>query len=286
MRMRTTRLMEMKQAGERIACITAYDYPTACLVDQAGFPLLLVGDSLGNVVLGHESTIPVTMDDMVRHTAAVARGVQQALVVADMPFMTYHESAAQALRNAGRLIQEGGAQAVKLEGGERIAATLRSVVEAGVPAMGHIGLTPQSVHSLGGYRVQGRTLEDAVRLVRDAEALEQAGAFAVVLETVPAELAARITQRLSIPTIGIGAGPHCNGEIQVLHEVLGLVQGRIYKHAKAYADLNATIAEALARYRSEVVSRHFPGADQSFELDAEVARQLDAALDAASASGQ
>ena len=184
----------------------------------------------------------------------------------------------------GRLIQEGGAQAVKLEGGERIAATLRAIVEAGVPVMGHIGLTPQSVHSLGGYRVQGRTLEDAVRLVRDAEALEQAGAFAVVLETVPAELAARITQRLSIPTIGIGAGPHCNGEIQVLHEVLGLVQGRIYKHAKAYADLNATIAEALARYRSEVVSRHFPGADQSFELDAKVAQQLDDALDGASAS--
>lgn len=222
MPVRITKFREMKQAGERIPCITAYDYPTAKLADAAGIPLILVGDSLGNVVLGYDSTVHVTMDDMVRHTQAVVRGAKNALIVADMPFMSYQASVEDAIRNAGRLIQEAGAHAVKLEGGKPIAEAVARLTSAGIPVLGHLGLTPQSVNQLGGYRVQGRTLPEAQELLDDAEALEAAGAFGVVLESVPGTLAEIVTNRLRVPTIGIGAGVGCDGQIQVLHDVLGL----------------------------------------------------------------
>jgi 3-methyl-2-oxobutanoate hydroxymethyltransferase len=274
MRVRTLKFGEMKQAGERIPCLTAYDYPTARLADASGVPLILVGDSLANVVLGYESTVPVTMDEMLHHTKAVVRGSENALIASDMPFMSYQISPEEALRNAGRLLQEAGAQAVKLEGGAAIAPTVKRLVDAGIPVIGHLGLTPQSVHQLGGYRVQGRSLSGARKLVHDAELLEEAGAFAVVLETVPAEVGKVVTERLGVPTIGIGAGAHCDGEIQVLHEILGLIDGRPRKHAKLYADLNAVISDALSRYVTEVRGGTFPGDEQSFSLDDGVLRDL------------
>ena len=273
MRVRTTKLAEMKRAGERIVCVTAYDYPTARLVDEAGIPVVLVGDSLGNVVLGYDSTIPVTLDDMTRHTQAVVRGTERALVVADMPFMTYGVSEESSMRNAARLLQEGGAQAVKLEGGRTVAATVRRLTESGIPVMGHVGLTPQSVHQLGGYRVQGKTAPEARRLLDDALALEEAGAFAVVIEAAPGELAALITRRLSIPTIGIGAGPHCDGQVQVLHDVLGLgsMQPR---HAKQYANLNAVVLDALRRYAAEAASGDFPTSEHTTSISESALREL------------
>ena len=273
MLVRTTKLREMKEAGERIVCITAYDFPTARLVEQAGVQVILVGDSLGNVVLGYETTIPVTLGDVLHHTRAVVRGAPQTLVVADMPFMTYSVSVEEALRNAGRLLQEGGAQAVKLEGGVAIAETVRRLTEIGIPVMGHIGLTPQSVNQLGGYRVQGRTLPQAQRLLEDAEALEASGAFAVVLETMPGELAKIVTHRLRIPTIGIGAGPDCDGQIQVLHDILGLGTRRP-KHAKLYADLNETIGGALRSYVEEVDRGQFPTEQHTIPIDDAVLREL------------
>lgn len=276
MRVRTTKFLEMKQAGERIPCVTAYDYPMARLADEVGIPLLLVGDSLGNVVLGYETTLQVTLDEVLHHTKAVVRGSSRALVVADMPFMTFQVSAEEALRNAGRLLQEGGAQAVKLEGGHRVAGTVCRLVESGIPVMGHLGLTPQSVHQFGGYRVQGRSLEDAARLIEDARELQDAGAFILVLETVPAELAQLVTQQLRIPTIGIGAGPHCDGEVQVLYELLGLVTARPRRHAKLFADLNVTVRDALQRYAREVQAREFPAAEHSTPLDPDVLSQLQA----------
>ncbi len=273
MPVRITRLQEMKAAGERIACVTAYDFPSARLVQQAGFEVVLVGDSLGNVVLGYDTTIPVTMDDMLHHTRAVVRGAPDLLVVADMPFMTFNVSADDALRNAGRLLQEGGAHAVKLEGGVPVADTVRRLTEAGIPVMGHLGLTPQSVNQLGGYRVQGRTLPQAQRLLDDADALEAAGAFSIVLETVPAELARIVTGRLRVPTIGIGAGPDCDGQIQVLHDILGFGVHRP-KHAKRYADLNETIGTALAAYAREVREGRFPAAEHAVPIDDAVLREL------------
>ena len=278
MPIRITKLQEMKAAGERIACVTAYDFPSARLVQQAGFEVVLVGDSLGNVVLGYDTTIPVTMDDMLHHTRAVARGAPDLLVVADMPFLTFNVSADDALRNAGRLLQEGGAHAVKLEGGVPVAGTVRRLTEAGIPVMGHLGLTPQSVNQLGGYRVQGRTLEQAQRLLDDAVALEEAGAFSIVLEAVPAELAGIVTRRLRIPTIGIGAGPDCDGQIQVLHDILGF-GARRPKHAKRYADLNETIGTALAAYAQDVREGRFPTADHTEPIDAAVLSELLSALE-------
>ena len=278
MPIRITKLQEMKAAGERIACVTAYDFPSARLVQQAGFEVVLVGDSLGNVVLGYDTTIPVTMDDMLHHTRAVARGAPDLLVVADMPFLTFNVSADDALRNAGRLLQEGGAHAVKLEGGVPVAGTVRRLTEAGIPVMGHLGLTPQSVNQLGGYRVQGRTLEQAQRLLDDAVALEEAGAFSIVLEAVPAELATIVTHRLKIPTIGIGAGPDCDGQIQVLHDILGF-GARRPKHAKRYADLNETIGTALAAYAQDVREGRFPTADHTEPIDAAVLSELLSALE-------
>jgi len=273
MPIRTTKLMEMKQVGERIACVTAYDFPTARLAAAAGLPLILVGDSLGNVVLGYDSTLPVTMDDMVHHTRAVVRGAPDALVVADMPFMSYQVNADEAMRNAGRLMQEGGASAVKLEGGQHIAETVTRLTDAGIPVMGHLGLTPQSVNQLGGYRVQGRTLPEAQRMLDDAEALERGGVFSIVLEAVPAPLAAVVTKRLRVPTIGIGAGVECDGQIQVLHDILGLGT-RQPKHGKRYLDLNAMIGEALQRYAAQVREGTFPAEEHATGIDDAVLLEL------------
>ena len=258
MRVTTRDVQRFKTQGERFPVLTAYDFPTARLVEEAGVPVILVGDSLGQVVLGHASTIPVTMEAMLHHTAAVVRGTELAMVVADMPFLSYNLSDEQALRNAGRFLQEAGAQTVKLEGGVRVAGTVRRLTEAGVPVMGHIGLTPQSVNQLGGYRVQGRTEAEALALMDDAVALQQAGAFSVVLELVPAELAKAVTERLDVPTVGIGAGPHCDGQVQVIHDLLGFGTSYIPKHAKRFADIGDVIRDAVARYVGEVRSGEFP----------------------------
>ncbi|MSQ25262.1 MAG: 3-methyl-2-oxobutanoate hydroxymethyltransferase [Dehalococcoidia bacterium] len=267
MRITIDRVKQMKQAGEKIVMLTAYDYPTARLVDQAGVPLILVGDSLGMVVLGYDSTVPVTMEDMLHHIKAVVRGSQHALVVGDLPFMSYQVSVETALVNAGRLLQEGGCQAVKLEGGERSAATVRALVESGIPVMGHIGLTPQSVNQLSGYRVQGKTPRAAVQLINDARALADAGAFAIVLESIPAVLAKVITEKMEAPTIGIGAGPFCDGQVQVLHDMLGLNPDFAPRHAKRYANLAETVTAAVTRYAAEVRSGVFPSAKESYGMD-------------------
>ncbi|MGQ9572465.1 MAG: 3-methyl-2-oxobutanoate hydroxymethyltransferase [Dehalococcoidia bacterium] len=260
-------LKAVKKRGEKIAMLTAYDYPTARIVDEAGVPIILVGDSLGMVVLGYDSTIPVTMADMLHHVKAVVRGTQHAHVVGDMPFMSYQAGPEEALRNAGRLMQEGGAQSVKLEGGKSVAETVRRLVEAGIPVMGHIGLTPQSVHQFGGYRVQGKTPAAAVKLLNDARALEEAGVYAIVLETIPAPLAKLITERVSVPTIGIGAGPYCDGQVLVLHDMLGLYPDFVPKHVKQYAHLAAEIGRAIRQYVTEVTEGRFPTEKESFMMD-------------------
>jgi 3-methyl-2-oxobutanoate hydroxymethyltransferase len=267
--MRTTilQIKEMKQKGKKIPMLTAYDYATAKLIDGAGVPLILVGDSLGMVVLGYESTIPVTMDEMLHHTKAVVRGTEQSLIIGDMPFMTYHASVSEALHNAARFIQEGGAQAVKLEGGEVMAETVRRVVDCGIPVMGHIGLTPQSVHQLGGFKVQGKTQEAAIRLVKDACALEEAGVFGIVLEAIPTPLAKLITKKVGVPTIGIGAGPFCDGQVQVVSDLLGLFTDFVPKHAKQYARLSDIIKQAVGEYINEVQAGTFPTDKQSYTMD-------------------
>jgi 3-methyl-2-oxobutanoate hydroxymethyltransferase len=275
MRLSIDQLRAMKQRDERFPMLTAYDYATAKLIDEAGIPLILVGDSLGMVILGYESTIPVTMEEMLHHTKAVVRGTKRALVVGDMPFMSYQVSSSEALRNAARFIQEGGAQAVKLEGGEVMAETVSRIVSCGIPVMGHIGLTPQSVHQLGGYKVVGKTPEAAARLLRDAIALEQAGVFALVLELVPAPLAKLITERVSIPTIGIGSGVDCDGQVQVISDILGLYTEFLPKHAKRYANLSETIKAAVSTYISEVQSRAFPTEKESYPMDEAVLAELE-----------
>lgn len=267
MRVTVSQIQDMKQKGERIAMLTAYDYTTAQLLDQAGADALLVGDSLGMVVLGYESTLPVTIEDMLHHTQAVSRGAKRALVVGDMPFMTYHTSIPEAIRNAGRFLQEAGAQAVKLEGGVSMAETVRQIIERGIPVMGHIGLTPQSINQLGGFKVQGKTREAAARMMADAKALEEAGAFAIVLECVPAPLSKLITERVSVPTIGIGAGVHCDGQVQVISDLIGLFSDFVPKHAKQYAKLGEEIRAAVAQYKAEVKSHAFPTAKESFAMD-------------------
>ena len=253
-----------KEKGEKIACLTAYDYCFARILDEAGIDLLLVGDSLGSVIQGHDSTLPVTMDDVIYHTRAVIRGRRRALVVSDMPFMTFQLGADDAKRNAGRLVQEGGAESVKLEGGVTQAATIEALVKMGVPVMGHVGLTPQSVHQFGGYRIQGRGEADARAILDDAMAVEQAGAFAVVLEGIPVQLAREITQRLSIPTIGIGAGMHCDGQILVVHDMLGLFDDFTPKFVKRYANLKDTIGGAVQSYMEEVRTAAFPAEEHTF----------------------
>jgi len=274
MRVRIHQLKEMKQRGEKFAMLTAYDYLTAKIIDEAGMPLILVGDSLGNVVLGYETTVPVTMDDMIHHIKAVTRAVKSALVVGDLPFMTYQINPEEAMRNSARFMQEGGAQAVKLEGGINVAETVKRIVDSGIPVMGHIGLTPQYINQLGGMRIQGKTLEAARKLLEDALALEQAGAFAVVIETVPSAIAALITKKLSIPTIGIGAGPYCDGQVQVVHDIFGLTSGFVPKHAKQYLQLAVLMKTAVTEYQNEVKNGVFPTEAHSFPVDEEVLKEL------------
>jgi 3-methyl-2-oxobutanoate hydroxymethyltransferase len=278
MRVSITEIKEMKQKGEKIAMLTAYDYATAKLIDEAGIPLILVGDSLGMVILGYESTIPVTMDEMIHHTKAVVRGTTRALIVGDMPFMTYQVSVDDALRNAARFIQEGGAQTVKLEGGENMAETVKRVVSSGIPVMGHIGLTPQSIHQLGGFKVMGKTPEAAVRLINDAKALDEAGVFAIVLECVPEPLSKLITEKVSVPTIGIGAGKYCDGQVQVISDLLGLYTDFVPKHAKQYARLFELIKSATADYIAEVQSGAFPTEKQSYAMDKSVLAELEKSM--------
>lgn len=276
-RVTTTGLAVMKADGQPVVMVTAYDAPGARLVEAAGVDAILVGDSLGMTVLGHPTTLPVTMDDMLRHTAAVSRATQRALIVADMPFMSYQVSYEEALRNAGRFLAEAGAHAVKIEGGAGVAELVGLLTDAGIPVMGHVGLTPQSVHAFGGYKLQGRDADSALRLVDDCLMLEAAGAFAVVLELVPAELAALISEELSIPTIGIGAGAGCDGQVQVFHDLLGLGDFTP-RHAKRYAEVGSAVTKAVAAYADDVRSGAFPGEAQTSHLDAEVLAELEQAL--------
>ena len=274
MRISINKIREMKQKGEKITMLTAYDYVTAKLVEEVGIPMILVGDSLGMVVLGYESTIPVTMEEMLHHTKAVVRGTIKALIVGDMPFMTYHLSTEQALQNAARFIQEAGTQAVKLEGGVTVADKVKRIVDCGIPVMGHIGLTPQSINQIGGYKIQGKTPEVAARMLDDAKALEQAGAFAVVLETVPTALATLITEKISIPTIGIGAGVGCDGQVQIINDIMGSYTGYIPKHAKQYAKLVDIMSNAISQYHEEVTTGQFPTDENSFPMDESVLDDL------------
>lgn len=269
-KVRITDLARMKSANMPITMLTAYDYPFARIFDQAGIDVLLVGDSLGMVVQGADSTLPVTVDEILYHLRMVTRGRQRALAVGDLPFLSYQVSIEQALLNAGRLVKEGGAEAVKLEGGIAMADTIRRIVDIDVPVMGHIGLTPQSVHRMGGHRVQGRRSGNAPgcreRLLEDAAAIEQAGCFAIVLEGIPAELASEITQRATVPTIGIGAGSACDGQVLVMHDLLGLSDGFVPRFAKPYANLGRDAAAAAASYIREVRDRVFPGAEHSYHI--------------------
>ncbi len=258
-------IQRMKAAGEKITVLTAYDYPFARLMDLAGIDMILVGDSVGSVVSGYDNTLPVTMDEMIYHTRAVVRGSSSAFIIADMPFLSYQIDLVEARRNAGRLIKEGGAQAVKLEGGENVAATIRAIVDMDIPVVGHIGLTPQSIHRMGGYRVQGKEDEQARQLLADARAVQEAGAFALVLEGIPAPLAQLITAELDIPTIGIGAGAHCDGQVLVIHDILGLCEKYSPKFVKRYADVSATISQGIADYIREVKDGVFPGDEHSFK---------------------
>src|SRR5438132_294232 len=257
----------MKQAGERITMLTAYDASFARLLDQAQIDVLLVGDSLGMVVQGHDTTLPVTMDQMVYHCAAVARGAGRAHLVGDMPFGSYQASADEAVRNAARLVAEGGMEAVKLEGGAEYAEVISRIVRAGIPVMGHIGLTPQSVHKLGGYVVQGRGDDKAAQLLADAKALEEAGCYSLVLEAIPAELGAQITRSLGIPTIGIGAGAECDGQVLVVYDLLGMNPDFSPRFVKRYANLAHVIGEAASRYRDEVRAGAFPDEEHSFSAE-------------------
>jgi len=261
-------IQKMTERGERIPMVTAYDYTSAQIVDRAGIPMILVGDTLGMVVLGYPTTVPVTINDMLHHCKAVVRGSQNALVIGDLPFLTY-SSPDDALRHAGRFLQEASVQAVKLEGGAAFAPTVHRLVEAGIPVMGHLGLTPQSVNQLGGMRVQGRRANQARCLIEDALALEEAGAFAVVLELVPAELSAEISSRLRVPTIGIGAGPGCDGQVQVWHDILGLYTDFVPRHARRYANLADTIGAALRQYAAEVREEEFPTQEHSSTIKSE-----------------
>jgi 3-methyl-2-oxobutanoate hydroxymethyltransferase len=259
---------------QKITCLTAYDYPTARLLDEAGVDILLVGDSLGMVVLGYDSTLPVTLDEMLHHTRAVRRGTKRALLVTDMPYGSFHVSIEESVRNAVRLVKEGGAEAVKIEGGERRLELIARLVEAEIPVMGHVGLTPQSVNALGGFHVQGKTADAAKQLERDARAVEAAGAFSIVLESVPRELGARITQKLHIPTIGIGAGPECDGQVLVFNDFAGLTLGHMPKFARKYANLAGEISRAAAEFCDDVRGGRFPSDAESYHSPAELRERL------------
>ncbi|MDD5711224.1 MAG: 3-methyl-2-oxobutanoate hydroxymethyltransferase [Smithellaceae bacterium] len=260
----TSSIREMKKSGEKIAMLTAYDYATALILDRAGVDIILIGDTLGMVVLGYESTLPVTMEDMLHHTKAVSRATQKAMVVADMPFMSYQSSAEEALRNAGRFLKEAGAHAVKLEGGRDVAATVQKITAAGIPVMAHLGLTPQSIHQLGGYKVQGKDEAVANRIIEDAKVLEEAGAFSLVLECVPTALASKVTEAISIPTIGIGAGVGCDGQVLVINDMLGMFDRFVPRFVKKYGDVGTAIKEAVGSYIDEVRSGQFPGPEHSY----------------------
>lgn len=263
----TTRAFRQKKArGEPISMLTAYDYTTAHAVDQAGIDSILVGDSLGMVVLGYENTLPVTMDDMIHHCKAVARGARYALLVGDMPFLSYQVSVEEAVRNAGRFLQEGGMDAVKLEGGRERVAAVQAIVGVGIPVMGHLGLTPQSVHQLGGFRAQGKTTAAARRLLEDAEALQEAGCFSMVLESIPARLGRLVSERLDIPTIGIGAGAGCDGQVLVTHDMLGLFDRFTPRFVRKYADLHGEMARAFAAYKADVEAGEFPAEEHTVEM--------------------
>jgi 3-methyl-2-oxobutanoate hydroxymethyltransferase len=272
------RILERKLRGERIACLTAYDYPTARLVDEAGIDLILVGDSLAQVVLGYDSTVPVTVAEILHHLRAVRRATRRALLIADLPYGAYHVSNEKALEVAIRYLKEGGAEAVKIEGGRTRAPLIRRMVDAEIPVMAHIGLTPQSVHAMGGYRVQGKTLESANELLADAEALEEAGAFALVLEGMPRELAAIITRRLRIPTIGIGAGPDCDGQILVFHDMVGLSFLPRAKFVRPYADTASNLRQAVAHFREDILSGRYPDESESYHWPANLREEFERRL--------
>jgi 3-methyl-2-oxobutanoate hydroxymethyltransferase len=262
-------IQAMKKRHEPISMLTAYDYPTALIMDQAGIDIILVGDSLGMVVLGYDSTLPVTMDDMIHHCKAVSRGAKYALLVGDMPFMSYQASTSEAVRNAGRFLQESGMNAVKLEGGIERAETIKAIVNAGIPVMGHLGLTPQSVHKLGGYRPQGKDAEAAYKLLEDAQILEEAGCFSLVLESIPGRLAELVSQHLEIPTLGIGAGVGCDGQVLVTHDLLGLFERFTPRFVKRYANLAEEMKKAFGEYIQEVKGKTFPGTEHTVEMSEE-----------------
>lgn len=261
-------ILDRKLRGEKITCLTAYDYPTARLVDESGIDIILVGDSLAEVVLGYDSTVPVTVDEMLHHLKAVRRATRRALLVVDLPYGAYHLSREESLRSCIRFLKEGGAEAVKLEGGRKRAELVQALVQAEIPVMGHIGLTPQSVYSLGGYHVQGKTLESATELLADAQALEDSGAFALVLEGIPRELAGLVTRRLRIPTIGIGAGPECDGQVLVIHDLLGLALAPPAKFVRRYADLAGITRQAVRRFREDVLAGIYPHDGESYHWPA------------------
>lgn len=269
-----TTFKKAKETGEKLSMLTSYDYSTAKLLDEAGIHGILVGDSLGNVMLGYEDTIPVTMEDMIHHGAAVARGAKNALVVIDMPFMSYQTGVRDALINAGRLMKEGGADAVKLEGGVEIVPQVEAIVNAGIPVMGHLGLTPQSINAFGGFKVQGKSEEAARKILEDAKALERAGAFAITLECVPAKLAALITREIQIPTIGIGAGAECDGQILVYQDLLGMFSDFTPKFVKRYANIGELMKEAFASYKKEVAEGAFPQEEHQYKIDDDIIEKL------------
>ncbi len=271
-------LLTKKKNGKKISALTAYDFNSALIMDEAGIDILLVGDSLGMVVLGYESTLPVTMEVMLPHVNAVSRAARSALVVADMPFMSYQTGSEEAVRNAGRMIREGGSGAVKIEGGLVALEQISAVIRAGIPVMGHIGLTPQSINLIGGYRVQGKTSGEASRIMDEASILERAGVFSIVLECIPSDLAAMITERLSIPTIGIGAGPSCDGQVLVCHDMLGMFSGFTPRHTKKFAHLNPIMKEAFQLYRREVEEVLFPAEEHCFAMDRQVLLELGRAV--------
>lgn len=268
-------LKASKERGEKLVCLTAYDFPTAKVVDEAGIDIILVGDSIGNVVMGYGNTVPVTVDEIVIHTRAVRRGTQRALLVADMPYGSYHTGEDDAVRVALRLIKEGAAEAVKLEGGKKRVNLVRRLVNEEIPVMGHIGLTPQAVNALGGYRVQGKTKEAAMQLIEDAVALEEAGAFAIVLEVIPREIAKIITETISIPTIGIGAGPHCDIQVIVFHDLLGFSYGKLPRFVRQYANLRETITDAITQFAEDVRNGDYPNDAEGYGLPEETASELD-----------
>ncbi len=273
-RVTTAYFRKAKEEHIPITILTAYDCAMARMIDAADIDVILVGDSVGNVLLGYDSTIPVTMEEMIHHIRAVTKGVKRAMVVGDMPFLSYHISSSESIRNAGRLLQEGGAQSVKLEGGREVADNIRAIVSAGIPVMGHLGLTPQSIHQMGGYKVQGKDEAAAQKLIEDAKIIQEAGVFSIVLECIPSSLAKILTESLNVPTIGIGAGLHCDGQVLVTHDMLGMYGEKVAKFVKRYANLYKDISRALEAYRNDVKNGQFPGPEHCYNVSEELAAKL------------